>query len=40
MKVVGKMIKKEGKGKMIYHHGDVYEGDWKNDRMEDKGKII
>jgi hypothetical protein len=30
----------KGKGKMIYNNGDMYEGDWKNDKMEGYGKFI
>ena len=29
---------REGKGIMYYNNGDRYEGDWKNDKKEGKGK--
>ena len=30
----------EGKGKMYYKTGDIYEGEFKNDLKDGKGKII
>jgi hypothetical protein len=27
---------KEGKGKLVLVNGNVYEGDWRNDKMERK----
>ena len=41
-KYVGKVNKKgqeNGKGKMIWKNGDVYEGDWKNGKRTGKGKL-
>ena len=37
MKVIGKMVKKKGKGIYYYNNGDRYEGDNRNDKMEGKG---
>ena len=28
---------KEGSGKMIYKNGDIYQGEFKNDKKEGKG---
>ena len=28
-----------GKGKLLYKNGDVYEGDWKNDKRDGSGKL-
>jgi hypothetical protein len=32
--------KKEGKGKMVYQNGGIYEGEWKNDKRDGFGKMI
>jgi hypothetical protein len=31
--------RREGKGIQLYENGDVYEGDWKNDKREGNGKL-
>lgn len=31
--------KKHGEGRMNYTNGDVYEGQWKNDKRDGKGKL-
>ena len=37
MKVIIKMIKKDGKGIFYWNDGDRYKGDFKDDKMEGKG---
>ena len=34
------MDKKEGKGKMTYSNGDVYDGEWKYDRRNGLGTLF
>jgi len=39
MKAPGVMKKRQGKGKMVYSSGDIYEGEWNNDVKEGYGVV-